>query len=87
MSTPERPAALLDRDPVAVTIEDYFYHEATLGRGRLSLREEGEGVVVSFAGTTVRAETLDIAWVRLARSFLDDGRFAEPLIERLRGLV
>src|SRR6266540_137924 len=83
----EQTSYVSGRDPVAVSIEDYLHHEATLGHGRLRLRDETEGVVVSFGEVTARAETYDIALVRIARSLLEDDRFKEPLMERLRGLM
>jgi hypothetical protein len=79
--------APIQRDPVAVSIEEYLRQEAGVGHGPLKMREHPDGVAISFGGVSARGETGDIALVRLARSLLDDQRFAAELMGRLRGLM
>lgn len=74
-------------DPVAVSIEEYLQRQATAGHGPLRMRKHPDEVTVSFGSVATRGEDYDIALLRLARVLMDDERFRDGLIDRLRGVA
>lgn len=78
MHTPEP-----DRDPVAVSIEQFLKEETERGNGQLQTFEDDEGVAVTFGGATAQALSYDLALVRLATVLFDDERYCESLMSRL----
>jgi hypothetical protein len=79
MHTPET-----DRDPVAVSIEEFLNEESQHGGGPLHTAEDDEGVSVTFDGATAQAPSYDLALVRLATVLFDDERYCEALVSRLQ---
>jgi hypothetical protein len=71
------------RDPFAVVIEKYLHEQAASGRGALKMRAHPDGDSVCFASHNAHGDTFDIALLRLARSLMEDERFASSLLERL----
>lgn len=73
----------IDRDPVAVSIEEFLKEETQRGGGHLQTVEDDEGVAVTFAGATAQAFSYDLALVRLATVLFEDERYCESLVSRL----
>jgi len=68
-------------DPVATVIEA---HLRRAERSGLKARQEAGKIRLSFANSTARAETYDIALLRLAGELLDDVKYKRGLMNALQ---
>jgi len=82
MKTPALPSA--GRDPVALAIEKYLHRVEQEGVHKFSVKERSDCVRVNFAGETEKADTIDMALIRLAGLLLGREAFREALTKTLR---
>jgi len=71
-------------DPVATVIETYLRSAERRGCSELKASPEAGGIRLSFANSTARAETYDIALLRLAGELLDDTNYKGGLMSALQ---
>jgi hypothetical protein len=80
------PAPLWNQtdDPVALAVEHHLHEMDEVGLGHLVCENEGDAVWLTFGHVTVRAETYEIALMKLAGALLSDSRLGAQFTRRFR---